>query len=101
LGYTSKKGKAAFTTHKVSFVKGNGRFCNRRKQVGHIEQDCKTNKNKQLNVSSINFDSYYMLVKGANGMKTKFIGTPIVCPKKKAIWVPKTMVTNRQGLKQV
>jgi hypothetical protein len=26
LGYTSKKGKVAFVTHKVSFVKGNGRF---------------------------------------------------------------------------
>jgi DNA repair exonuclease SbcCD ATPase subunit len=29
LGYTPKKGKAAFATHKTSFVKGNGRFCNR------------------------------------------------------------------------
>jgi hypothetical protein len=29
LGYTPKKGKAAFATRKVSFVKGNGRFCNR------------------------------------------------------------------------
>ena len=38
LGYTSKKGKAVFVTPKVSFVKGNGRFCNRCKQVGHIEQ---------------------------------------------------------------
>jgi hypothetical protein len=78
LGYTPKKGKAAFATHKVSFVKGNGRFCNRCKQVRHIEQDCKTNKNKQLNVSSIKFDSCYMPVKGANGVKAKFIGTPIV-----------------------
>jgi hypothetical protein len=29
LGYTPKKGKAAFTTPKASFVRGNGRFCNR------------------------------------------------------------------------
>jgi myosin heavy subunit len=29
LGYTSKKGKVAFVTPKASFVKGNGRFCNR------------------------------------------------------------------------
>ena len=29
LGYTPKKGKTAFVTPKVSFVKGNGRFCNR------------------------------------------------------------------------
>jgi hypothetical protein len=101
LGYTPKKGKAAFATHKVSFVKGNGQFCKRCKQVRHIEQNCKTNKNKQLNVSSIKFDSCYMLVKGANGVKAKFIGTRIVGSKKKAIWVPKTLVTNLQRPKQV
>ena len=75
-------------------MKGNGRFCNRYKQVGHIEQNCKTNKNKLPNVSLIRFDSCSMLVKGANGVKAKFIGTPIVGQKKKAIWVPKTLVTN-------
>ena len=32
-----------------------------------------------------------MLVKGANGAKVKFIGTLIVGPKKKAIWVPKNL----------
>jgi hypothetical protein len=42
-----------------------------------------------------------MLVKGANGVKAKFIGTPIMGPKKKVIWVPKTLVTNLQGPKQV
>jgi hypothetical protein len=46
LGYTSKKDKATFVTPNASFVKGNGRFCNRYKQVGYIEQYCKTNKNK-------------------------------------------------------
>jgi hypothetical protein len=34
LGYTPKKGKAAFVTPKPSFVRGNGRFYNRCKQVG-------------------------------------------------------------------
>jgi hypothetical protein len=29
LCYTPKKGKATFTTHKPSFVKSNGWFCNR------------------------------------------------------------------------
>jgi hypothetical protein len=29
LGYTPKKGKATFATHKPSFVKSNSRFCNR------------------------------------------------------------------------
>jgi hypothetical protein len=101
LGYTPKKGKTAFVTPKASFVKGNGRFCNRYKQVGHIKQYCMTNKNKQHNISSIRFDSCYMLVKGVNSVKAKFIGTPIMGPKKKAIWVLKTLVTNLQGLKQV
>jgi hypothetical protein len=94
LGYTPKKGKAVFVTPKASFVMDNGQFCNRYKQLGHIEQYCKTNKNKQPNVFSIRFDSCYMLVKGTHGVKAKFISTPIVGPKKKAIWVPKTLVTN-------
>ena len=101
LGYTPKKDKATFVTPKAIFVKGNSRFCNRYKQVGHIEQNCKTNKNKLPNVSSIKFDSCYILYKGANDVKAKFIGTPIVGPKKKAIWVPNTLVTNLQGPKQV
>ena len=37
LGYTPKKGKAAFAPHKTSFVKNNGRFYSRCMQVGHIE----------------------------------------------------------------
>ena len=57
------------------------------------EHDCK-NKNKNAIVSSIKFDSCYLLTKGANGVKAKFIGAPIVGPKKKAIWVPKSLVTN-------
>jgi prefoldin subunit 5 len=63
------------------------------KQVGHIEQYYKTNKNKQPNVSSIRLHSCYMFLKGANSVKAKFIGTPIVGPKK-TIWVPKNLVTN-------
>ena len=82
-------------------MKSNGQFCNRCKQVGHLEQSCIKNKNKNnANVSSICFDSCYMLTKGVNGVKAKFIGTPIVGPKK-VIWVPKTLVTNLQGPKQV
>ena len=52
-------------------------------------------------MSLIKFDSCYMLVKGANGVKAKFIGTPIMGPKKKTIWVSKSFVTNLQGCKQV
>ena len=59
------------------------------------------NKKSQANVSFIKLDSFYMLTKGANGVKAKFIGTPIVGPKKKVIWVPKTLLTDLQGPKQV
>ena len=100
LGYTPKNGKVAFAPHKTSFVKNNSRFCNRCKQVGHTEQYCKKNKNN-ANVSLICFDSCYMLTKGVNGVKAKFIGTPIVGSKKKAIWVLKSLVTNLGGPKKV
>ena len=43
------------------------------KQVGHKEHKRK-NKSKNANVSSIKLDSFYMLTKGANGVKAKFIG---------------------------
>jgi hypothetical protein len=39
LCYTPKKDKASFPTHKPSFVKSNGQFCNRYKQVGHLEHN--------------------------------------------------------------
>jgi hypothetical protein len=103
LGYTPKKGKAAFATHKPSFMKSNGRFCNRCKQVGHLEHNCnKINKNKKnANIPYIHFDSCYVLTKGEKGVHAKFGGTRIVNPKKKDIWVPKSLVTNLQGSKQV
>jgi hypothetical protein len=74
LGYTTKKGKAAFASHKTSFIKNNGRFCTSCKQVGHIEQKC-MNKKSQANISSIKLDSFYVLTKGTNGVNAKFIGT--------------------------
>ena len=81
-------------------MRGNSRFCTSLKQVGHREQYCK-NKNKSTNVSSIQFDSCYLLTKGVNGVKAKFIGAPIMGSKKKAIWVPKSLVTNLGGPKNV
>jgi hypothetical protein len=96
LCYTPKKGKVAFATHKPSFVKSNGRFCNRCKQVGHLEHNCnKINKNKKnANVPYIHFDSCYVLTKGEKGVHAKFFGTPIMGLKKKVIWVPTSLVTN-------
>ena len=52
------------------------------------------NKKSQANVSSIKLDSFYVLTKGINGVKAKFIGAPQMDSKKKAIWVPKSLVTN-------
>ena len=86
MGYTPKKGKAAFAPHNTSFVKNNGRYCYSSKQVGHKEHDCK-NRKSHANVSSIKFDSCYLLTKGANGVKAKFASTSFLGPKKKAIWV--------------
>jgi hypothetical protein len=105
LGYTSKKGKATFATLKPRFVKSNGCYCNRCKQVGHLEINCnKINKNNNkfyAKMDCIPFNSCYVLTKGEKGVQAKFIGTPIVGPKKKTIWVPKSLVTNLQGPKQV
>ena len=100
LGYTPKKGKTTFAPHKTSFVKNNGRFYTSCMQVGHIEQKC-MNKSKNANVSFIKLDSFYMLTKGTNGVKDKFIVAPWMGSKKKAIWVPKSLVTNLKGPKQV
>ena len=52
-------------------------------------------------MSSIKLDSFYVLIKGTNGVKAKFIGAPWMGLKKKAIWVPKSSVTNLQEPKQV
>ena len=77
-------------------MKNNGWFCTNCKQVGHIEQKCMNKKSQDI-VSSIKLDSFYVLTKGANGVKVKFIGAPWMGSKKKAIWVSKSLVTNLQG----
>ena len=74
-------------------------FCSSCKQPGHNEQYYKNKIKKQTFVSSIMFDSCYMLTKGKTGVKVKYIGTPTVGPKKKAIWVSKDFITNLQGPK--
>ena len=51
--------------------------------------------------SQIKINSFYVVIKGTNGVKSKFIDTPWMGSKKKAIWVPKSLVTNLQGPKQV
>jgi hypothetical protein len=59
------------------------------------------NKKSHANVSSIKLDSFYVLTKDTNSVHAKFIGAPWMGSKKKAIWVPKSLVTNLQGPKQV
>jgi hypothetical protein len=98
LGYNPKKGKVTFAPHKTHFVKNNGSYCKVCKKVSHIEQEC-MNKKFNANVSSIKLDSFYVLTKGINGVHAKFIGTPWMASKKKAIWVPKSLVTNLRGPK--
>jgi hypothetical protein len=56
---------------------------------------------KYKNVSSTHFDHCYVLTHNAKGVHANFVGTPIVSKKKKAILVPKTLVTNIQGSRQV
>ena len=65
------------------------------KKVGHVEKNC-TNK------KVISFDSSYILMRNSNGnVSAKFVGLPINGAKKKAIWVPKALVTNVQGPKKI
>jgi hypothetical protein len=73
-------------------VRNNGRYCKSCKQVGHIEQQCMSKK-PQAKVSSIKLDSFYILTKGTNSVHAKFIGALWMDSKKKAIWVPKSLVT--------
>jgi hypothetical protein len=58
LGYVPKSGKKSFASHKSQFVRGNGTYCNKCNQVGHLERNC---KNKNPTISSIKFDSCYLL----------------------------------------
>jgi hypothetical protein len=107
LGYTPKKGKAAFVPSKPRFVKGNGPTYQKKKQVG--QQENNHNNNAKMNntsmvkfakMSFIRLDSFYVLTKGEKDVKAKYVGTPKLGPKMKATWVPKCLVANLQGPKQ-
>jgi hypothetical protein len=94
LGYVPKKGKNAFVKQKTLFVKECDKVCHKK---GHIKKNCP----KLKNISSTCFEHCYVLSHNAKGVHAKFVGTSIVGNKKKAIWVPKTLVTNIQEPKQV
>jgi hypothetical protein len=57
------------------------------------------NKKFNANVSSIKFDSFYIVTKGIDGVHAKFIGALWMGSNKKVIWVPKSLVTNLGGPK--
>ena len=89
LGYAPKKGKKAFATQKTNFVKNKAKMF-----IG----ECSKKNEVSFNIAN----SCYILKKNANGnVIAKFVGNPKTCAKKNAIWVPKVLVTNLQGPKQV
>ena len=97
LGYVPKKGKNAFVKQKTLFVKECDKVCHKCHKKGHVKKNCP----KFKHVSSTCFEHCYVLSHNAKGVHAKFVGTSIVGNKNKAIWVPKTLVTNIQGPKQV
>ena len=97
LGYVPKKGKNAFVKQKTLFMKECDKVCHKCHKKGHVKKNCP----KFKNVSSTCFEHCYVLSHNAKGVHAKFVGTSIVGNKKKSIWVPKTLVTNIQGPKQV
>ena len=97
LRYIPKKGRNAFVPQMTTFIKGCDKTCHKCHKVGHVKKDCPSNKN----VSFTSNASYYSLTKNAKGVCAKVVGTPKIGAKKSAIWVPKALVTNVQGPKQI
>lgn len=109
LGYIPKKNKNAFVAKKSTFVKESGLYCSMCKNTGHLAKDCIGKR-----IANVAMDASYMLVKSSNGVvHAKFVGKNNVHTrtnmngtfgngmKKRSIWVPKVLVTNLQGPKQI
>jgi hypothetical protein len=106
LGYIPNKNKIAFINKKITFMKECGLYCSKCKNTGHLDKDCTGSK---IMLASI--DPSYVLVKSLKGdVYPKFVGknrnhahisNSDIVTKRKSIWVPKAMVTNLQGPKQV
>ncbi len=97
LGYIPKKGKKP--SHRATrFVKSNGKYCSKCREVGHLVNDCPSSKPSKTCM----FDSHYMFKKARDGsIVARYVGSPILSGKKNVIWVPKALVSNLQGPKQV
>jgi hypothetical protein len=88
---TPKKayGKGSFVSHKASFVKNKGKL---------VIGECSKKNDVSFNI----VNSCYILKKNIDGnIIAKFVGNPKTCVRKNAIWVPKVLVTNIRGPKQV
>jgi dynactin complex subunit len=94
LGYVPKKGKNAFGKLKTTFVKKCDKTFHKCHKKGHIKKDFP----KYKNAFFAHFDHCYVLSHNSRVVHAKFISTHIVGA---TIWVPKAMVTNIQGPKQV
>jgi hypothetical protein len=106
LGYIPKKNKSAFVNKKTTFMKECGLCCSKCKNIRHLDKDCTGSK-----IMYASIDPSYMLVKSSKGdVYAKFVGKNRnhshiskngIATKRKSIWVPKALVTNLQGPKQV
>jgi hypothetical protein len=97
LGYLPKKRKNAFVKQKTMFVKECDKVCHKCHKKGHVKKNCP----KFKNVSLPCFEHCSVLSHNAKGVHAKFVGTSIVGTKNKEIWVPKSLVTNIRGSKQI
>ena len=64
-----KQGKKAFVTQKTNFVKMKGKYCDKCKNVGHVQNECTKKK-------AISFDANYILKKNFNVLN--MLGYPLV-----------------------
>jgi hypothetical protein len=106
VGYILKKNKNAFVNRKTTFMKECGLYCSKCKNTEHLDEDY---TGSMIVYASI--DPSYVLVKSSKGdVYAKFVGKNRnhayiynngIDTKKRSIWVPKVLVTNIQGPKQV
>nr|CCI55295.1 PH01B001G05.18 [Phyllostachys edulis] len=62
LGYVPKKGKK-LVNKPTRFVRQNGKYCHKCREIGHLQQACPMGKTPSLGI----YDSYYMLRKTKDG----------------------------------
>jgi len=103
IDYSPKKGKKAFIPNNSTFGKAHVRY--EEEDSFKFCQTCKTRvepSHKCKGKKDVSFDASYVLKKNVKGkVFAKFVGDPKNNTRKIAIWVPKVLVTNMQGPKQV